>query len=216
MALVVQGSHARGVPGTGLASRGFTLLELLVAVAIFAVVATLAWGGLDAIVRSRRVLDDEAAQLAKLQRAFGRFERDMGAALPRPVRNERNQMEAALAGDAQRLDASTGVPATALSTQAPALQRVAWSCHDGELRRTRWAAPDRTGATASEDQVLLEGLARCRLRYLAQDGLVAERWPLPGMPANALPQGIELELRIEGRGQFRRVIELVQAPGVAQ
>ena len=194
---------------TARANHGFTLLELLVAVAIFAVVATLAWGGLDAIVRSRRVLDDEAAQLAKLQRALGRFDRDLTAALPRPIRNERGQVEPALAGDAQRFDVST-VAAAGGTVMTPTLQRVSWHCADGQLRRTHWAAPDRTFATAKQEQVLLDKVADCRLRYLAQDGTRSERWPLPEMPANVLPRGVEFGFHLEGHGEFLRVIELVQ------
>ena len=196
-------------------NRGFTLLELLVAVAIFAVVASLAWGGLDAIVRSRRVLDDEATQLATLQRAFGRFDRDLTAALPRPIRNERGEVEPALAGDAQRFDVST-LSAVGGAVMTPTLQRVSWNCADDQLHRTHWAAPDRTFATAKREQVLLDKVTDCRLRYLAQDGTRNEHWPLPEMPANVLPRGIEFAFNLDGRGEFLRVIELVQPAGIAR
>jgi general secretion pathway protein J len=181
-------------------------------VAIFAVVASLAWGGLDAIVRSRRVLDDEAAQLAKLQRALGRFDRDLTAALPRTIRNERGQVEPALAGDAQRFDVST-LSAAGGTVMTPTLQRVSWHCTDDQLRRTHWAAPDRTFATAKQEQVLLDKVTDCRLRYLAQDGTTSEHWPLPETPATVLPRGIEFGFRLDGHGEFLRVIELVQSAG---
>jgi general secretion pathway protein J len=175
----------------------------------FAVVASLAWGGLDAIVRSRRVLDDEASQLASLQRAFGRFDRDLTTALPRPIRDEHGQVEPALAGDAQRLEVSTWSSAGG-GVAEPSLQRVAWNCTDDHLRRTHWAAPDRTFATAKQEQVLLDKVTDCRLRYLAQDGTTSEHWPLPEMPANVLPRGVEFGFRLDGHGEFLRVIELVQ------
>jgi general secretion pathway protein J len=200
-------THAIPVPR---GNRGFTLLELLVAVAIFAVVASLAWGGLDAIVRSRRVLDGEATQLAKLQRAFGRFDRDLTAALPRPIRNEHGQIEPALAGDAQRLEVTTWSSAGS-GVAEPPLQRVSWNCADGQLHRTHWAAPDRTYATRKKDQVLLDKVVGCHLRYRAQDDTTSEHWPLPEMPANVLPRGIEFGFRLDGHGEFLRVIELAQS-----
>ncbi|MFC7301135.1 type II secretion system minor pseudopilin GspJ [Cognatiluteimonas weifangensis] len=206
-------SLARGVAAR--ANRGFTLLELLVAVAIFAVVASLAWGGLDAIVRVRRTFDVQAAQLARLQRAMARFERDLGAALPRSIRDERNRRQPALAGSAERLEVSAWLPAPGMPAAAPTPQRLAWTCADGQLRRTRWAAPDRTAATAREDAVVLEQVSDCRLRYLMGDGTTTARWPLPEMPADALPRGVELDFRLQGQGRFRRVIELAQAAGTA-
>jgi general secretion pathway protein J len=192
------------------AHRGFALLELLVAVAIFAMVASLAWGGLDAIVRSRRVLDDEATQLARLQRAVGRFDRDVTAALPRPIRDERGQLQPALAGDAQRVDVSTW-SSVGGSVAHPSLRRVSWNCANDQLRRTQWAAPDRTAATAKQEQVFLDKVTDCRLRYLAQDGTASEHWPLREMPANALPRGVEIGFRLDTHGRFLRTLELVQA-----
>ena len=197
-------------------SRGFTLLELLVAVAIFAVVAALAWGGLDAIVRARRVLDGEAANLARLQRALGRFDRDFSAAVPRPIRNERGQLVPALVGGSEKIEASTWQPVANAGAAGSVLQRVSWACVDGQLRRTRWAAPDRTAATSNEERMLLDKISRCRLRYVAQDGTLAQRWPLPEMPANALPRGIEFGFHLQGHGEFLRVIELVQPAEMAR
>ena len=196
--------------------RGFTLLELLVSVAIFAVVATLAWGGLDTIVRARRVLDDEAANLARLQRALGRFDRDLSAAVPRPIRSESSRVEPALVGDSEKIEASTWQPAANAGAAGSALQRVAWACVDGQLRRTLWAASDRSAATSKEERMLLDKVSRCRLRYLAADGTVAQRWPLPEMPANALPRGIEFGFHLQGHGEFLRVIELVQPAELAR
>ena len=197
-------------------SRGFTLLELLVAVAIFAVVAALAWGGLDTIVRARRVLDDDAANLARLQRALGRFDRDFSAAVPRPIRNERGQLVPALVGGSEKIEASTWQPVANAGAAGSVLQRVSWACVDGQLRRTRWAAPDRTAATSNEERMLLDKISRCRLRYVAQDGTLAQRWPLPEMPANTLPRGIEFGFHLQGHGEFLRVIELVQPAEMAR
>ena len=48
--------------------RGFTLIELLVALAVFAVLAVMAYGGLNQVLMTRSVVDDQAEALRSLQR----------------------------------------------------------------------------------------------------------------------------------------------------
>ena len=78
-----------------MSTRGFSLLEVLVAVALFALAMGLAYGGLDAVVRGRAQLAGSAQALADLQRSVGLLERDLRAAQPRSVRT----------GDLRRLPA---------------------------------------------------------------------------------------------------------------
>lgn len=193
-------------------ARGFTLLELLVAVAVFAVAAAMAWGGLDAVARARRALADEGTQLARLQRGIGRFERDLRQAVPQPARGEPGEPEPALRGDAAQLTLSVLLPPDGWASAAPVVQRVRWSCAEGELRRARASMSDRASATPRQEQTLLDKLDDCRLRYVPEQGGVQDRWPPSGAPADALPRAVEIDFRIDGRGRFRRLVELPSAP----
>ncbi|RJG03407.1 PulJ/GspJ family protein [Noviherbaspirillum sedimenti] len=56
--------------------RGFTLVELLVAITILAIVAVLGWRGLDSIVRARVALNADLEQTRGLQLAFAQMQRD--------------------------------------------------------------------------------------------------------------------------------------------
>lgn len=196
------------------AAQGFTLLELLVALTIFAVVAALAWGGLDVVARTQRSLEVTGTQLAQLQKTIGRFERDVRQAVPRPIRNDLGQSEPALVGSTDRLDLSLW--RSAAGELQSGVQRASWRCRDGQLQRTQWRAPDRTGATPADESVQLTQLTHCRFRFVAEDGSVADRWPSPGKPAQSLPRGVELGFAITGQGEFRRVVELPQNTGLPQ
>ncbi len=56
--------------------RGFTLLEIMIALTIFAVISTLAWQILDGAMRTSNATDRNAAKLNQIQRAWSLLERD--------------------------------------------------------------------------------------------------------------------------------------------
>src|SRR4051812_37517430 len=67
---------------------GFTLVELLVALAIFALIAAFAYRGLDALLQSRVALDADARKWRDASIFVGRIERDVAAALSRGATGE--------------------------------------------------------------------------------------------------------------------------------
>ena len=60
-----------------LASRGFTLLELLVAITVLSIVSMIAWRGLDSLVATRERLEPEVDDVRSLLTTFGQMERDL-------------------------------------------------------------------------------------------------------------------------------------------
>ena len=56
--------------------RGFTLVELLVAISILAIVAVLGWRGLDGIVRAREALTQQLEATRGMQLAFAQMQSD--------------------------------------------------------------------------------------------------------------------------------------------
>jgi prepilin-type N-terminal cleavage/methylation domain-containing protein len=72
-------------------TKGFTLLELLVAIGLLAVVAVLSWRGLDEILRTHDALAHAEERLDELQRVFQRLEQD--ALLARDARVLTNELQ---------------------------------------------------------------------------------------------------------------------------
>ena len=58
-------------------TRGFTLLELLVAITVLSIVSMIAWRGLDSLVQTRERLEPEVDEVRSLLTAFGQMERDL-------------------------------------------------------------------------------------------------------------------------------------------
>lgn len=186
-------------------ARGFSLLETLVAAALFAALAAMAWGGLATIMRGRQVLAAEDAQWLALARQVGRFERDLRQALPRPVAARVGE-EPALHGGTTGLNVTVWHP----GADTP-VERVSWRCDEAGFRRERRAGVDRPAPTTPSPPAG-PAHAGCDLQYIDDQGRTSTAWPPPGADPERLPRAVELSLRIPGRGEFHRLLELPDAP----
>lgn len=191
---------------------GFTLLEMLVAVAIFALASALAYGGLDALMRARRQLDATQERLGQLQFALGLLERDVRGLVLRPVRDGYGVTHAALEGQRDRVEVTRGGYANALDLPRAELERVAWRLQDGVLQRRRYAVLDRTAGSTPADDDLLDEVDTFELRFLADAGREHSEWPPREGAAAALPRAVEVRLTLPDLGDIRRVLELPREP----
>ena len=116
-------------------SRGFTLVELLVAITILAIVAVLGWRGLDAIVRERVGLTQDLEQARGIQLAFAQMQSDCS----RVVQPSDVGGRTTLAADSENL---TLVRTVFADNQPTQLQVVAYRVRDGRLTRYE-SAPTR-------------------------------------------------------------------------
>lgn len=123
--------------------RGFTLVELLVAITVLAIVAVLGWRGLDGIVRSRVQLTNEMEQTRGMQLAFAQMQSDLEQLAGTPLLHNRQNLVA----DASRLIfVRTVYPENAASQ----LQVVTYRIRDGVLSRRE--------SPGTRDLVQLDGL----------------------------------------------------------
>ncbi|MBU6405157.1 type II secretion system minor pseudopilin GspJ [Metallibacterium scheffleri] len=180
-------------------ARGFTLIEMLVAVAIFAVLAVLAYAGLDAVLRQRGELDLHYQRLHVLQRAYEVMQRDFSQAAPRGVRDELGGPLPALRGDPSgRVVALTraGYPNPA-EVRRSQLLRVRYELHDRQLLRLQFPVLDRAPVGLPKPVVLLRGVRHLRLRYLDASGNWQTSWPPAGVTAPTLPRAVAVTLRVD-------------------
>jgi general secretion pathway protein J len=195
------------------AGRGFTLIELLVALAVFASMAALAYGGLNAVARAKQALAEESATLARLQFALGLIERDLRSAVDRPVRDAFGGERPALVGtrggiELTRLGAGLGT-----LSGAPLVERVGYQVEGRRILRQRWAVLDRAPGSLPEVRPLLEAAGDAEFRFLDPSGRWHGQWPPPTGADGRLPRAVELRLDPPGLGELRRVIALPGAEG---
>jgi general secretion pathway protein J len=67
------------------ASRGFTLVEMLVALVLMAVLGTLAWQGVDGIVRARDIAQSQLERSLRLSTVMAQWDQDLGSLFDTPA-----------------------------------------------------------------------------------------------------------------------------------
>ncbi len=190
-------------------ASGFTLLELLVALAVFAVMSVLTYGGLRQILSLDDGLQIASKRRGYLEAAVTILEQDLRQAVPRSVRDELGDIEpalrAGLVGETLVLTrAALGLP-TAI--QRTALGRVRYRFENGILYRDTYSDLDRTVESTYRTRRLLAGLSDFSLRFFADD-VWSESWPRATgtQDRESLPHGIEITINFAEGLQFRRLL----------
>ena len=191
------------------AEGGFTLLEILVAVAIFAIAAQLTYGGLRHVLHAREQIVPRQDAAAALRYAVTLMSQDLNAAVPRAVRDALGEPAAALqtnVDDAQlvlsRLDT-----ARAELLEGVGVRRVGYGVRDGALVRLRWPVLDLVQGSQPRAQVLLEGVRELHLRFMAEGAADwSELWPVARDDLAALPRAVEFELVFDDGSTLRRLL----------
>lgn len=124
-------------------AAGFTLVEVLVALMVMAIMAGLAWRGIDGIVRSRDVSQARLEQSLRLNTVLAQWEQDLAAVQETPA-----APALGFDGATLRITRST----------ATGMQVVAWSLRGagegGKGVLQRWAGPPVTTRTGLQQQWL--------------------------------------------------------------
>jgi general secretion pathway protein J len=202
----------RTIASTRYRAKAFSLLELLVALAVFAALAAAAYGGLAEIARARGAIAERQDRLASIVRAVSTFERDLRQAVSRPVRGgARGAIVPALAGAADRIELTRLGFANPRAEPRSHLERVVYAFDANALQRGRHAVLDRAPDSAPVVVPLLRNVTALRLRYLGADNAWRERWPPSGddeTRALELPRAVEFRITTSDAGELRRIVEL--------
>lgn len=203
-------AHARRVGNVG-----FTLLELLVAMAIFAIVGAMAMGGLNAVLGQEDVARRQLQRLHQVQRAMRILTGDFSQLNPRIVRD---QLGAAT--DPALMAECRAEGLVCLSRDGwrnpfwrqprGTLQRVRYRVEDDKVVREYWQAMDVTLSNEPRSEVLLDQVESFSIEYLDRQGQPSPAWPpdQSGGPTSEMPRAVSITVRLRDWGEIVRTVEV--------
>lgn len=216
MAVSVLAQSRKGRP---VVRNGFTLMEVLIAVTITAVIGLGVWQVLGNVVSSRDRVNEVADQFDSIQRTMLLLERDITQIVNRPGRDIYGDFKPALTSreDDFALMLTRQGWRNPLGTRRSTLQRVAWEYTGDELRRRYWVSVDQGQEDNSQDVVVLSDVTDFVVRFLDDQRNWRDNWPddtsmanlSPGTrPDIPLPLGIEITIEHERFGELVRTFSL--------
>ncbi len=194
--------------------KGFTLLELLVALSVFALVSVISYAGLRSVLVAENQSEAYAERLQQLQSAVLMLERDLSQAVNRPIRDQFGDSRIgfyANPGDKFQLEFTRAGHPNPLGIKRSTLQRVAYGVADNSLVRYSWSTLDRPQGSEPLSVVLLDDVRDVEVRLLNQDRSWQSQWQGEDSADSTeveLPLAVEVTLQLDTPGDIRRVVVL--------
>ena len=197
---------------------GFTLIEILIAVVIFALMAAVAYRGLDAILESKRQIDIESEKWRKITLFLTRLERDFSVIAPRSIKDAIKGDANALVGevtatgdyDAQLAFTRMGSSEELNTLAAP--QRVGYRLRSNHIEILRWPVLDQAPNTKPAVSILMPDISALEFRYLDENAQWVTRWAPPIPPgaktSDQLPNAVEVKLTLKTGEIITRLFDL--------
>jgi len=188
------------IPAESRNSNGFTLVEMMVALFIFAMLSVAGVVMLRSAVDSDEATADKLGEMAEMQRFVSLMEADLSQTLPRTYRDVRGDRMPALAsetGGAEKalLKFTRGGQSNINGHARSNLERVEYRLQDGKLERWRYRMTD--GGSIDQPAVLISNIGSFELRFRDKRGQWSSRWETERL--TDLPRAIEMQFEQEGR-----------------
>lgn len=203
-------------------ARGFTLLELIVVIAIFGVMSAMAYGGLSSVLKTRVHVEKSLERTAEYQKAFMRLRNDFQNVRYRPVRDPYGTTQAAFIGDTDaHVTITRGGWRNPLSQPRASLERVSYALDPDKkaLIRSSYRVLDQSQDSKPVQVTLLENVTKLSWRYLDSSRAWQTLWPPTSITGGSTstssstvspqpPMAVEITLTTDDMGEFHFLFRL--------
>ncbi|RMH40568.1 MAG: type II secretion system protein GspJ [Gammaproteobacteria bacterium] len=192
--------------------RGFTLLEVLVAVAIFAVIGVAAHALLQQALAAQAASEKQGEKLAEWQRAMWRMEQDFSQIAWRKTRDPFGEPVPYVRGLGSTDAETTFIEFTRTGWRNPAglprsqLEHVVYQVQDGVLWRLSWLYPDRAREEADFKRALLHHVKGFKVRFMDDTNQWRNDWAnAAGASDVPPPRAVAIDLEFDSGEKIHRL-----------
>ncbi|WP_447764624.1 type II secretion system minor pseudopilin GspJ [Sphingopyxis panaciterrae] len=181
-------------PGAG-GERGFTLVEMLVALSIFAVIAAMGVGLLRSSIDTQDAVQARLKAMGGINRVRAVMANDLAQAVQRSTRGQAGEPIPAFMGSSTGFAFVHGGASALDGSTRPDVERVAYAFTGGEWRRA--TQPMLDGTALGDGDRLIGEVDAVAVRYRDENGAWGDNWT--SEPGDRLPRAVEVRLTRHGR-----------------
>jgi len=173
---------------------GFTLLEIMIALFIFAILAITVSFGFHQIVTINEHVQKKMHRWNQIVLAFSMMQSDLNQMVPRPIENGDGQKMASFVNNIISVEFTTDVFNPSIKKGDSDLRRVSYTYSSGSLEKLTWPVLDRAKQTKPISKVILRGI----------DYVKFTNYQRTNKP-NALPRAVAVDIDLRNIGHIKRV-----------
>jgi len=195
--------------------QGFTLIEVMVAMFLLAIIGAAGFTMLQQITSARTRIEAQSDRLSELQRTFYWLTEDITQIIDRPVRSAVDSILPAFQYNVQGASlmdftrAGWANPAGDILPARSSLQRVSYMLEDDRLLRSYWYHLDSLEESPTKRRQLLTGVEELTVRFMGPEGSWQNEWPPLNVEEDpGLPRALEFTFILDDLGSVVRVFGL--------
>jgi general secretion pathway protein J len=150
--------------------KGYTLIEVMIALMVFAILATMTTGLLKRILTQYKHLQENYQSLQRSDKLIAELQYQTQFYVTHPIKTEDNRQFPAFIGQHDYCEWTYTAPPN------HTLYRIAYLCSQGQLIQKRWLNTQNMQRNGFQQKILLSGLSECRFRYANQQNHVTGYW----------------------------------------
>lgn len=185
-------------------SRGFTLIEVIISLFIFAIISVIISYGLNNVFTAKERMSRLEQRLNQLQFTLTLFRHDTSQLIDYVSIAQ----EASTSGNNTQFRFTTTDNVNPMGIEPRSnLMQVSYVWHKGNLTRNIWFNTDNQTPPKVSSRVLLSNITNFKFRYLTPTGFI-DSWPPPSMMLQSPPEAIQLSFTIPGWGDISQLYRI--------